>query len=756
MPSSIVVIGKLNEYLTYYNLINQEIIKGNIIVSAAILHDTKVSTIDGIPIFSSPNYVSNSQFDYIIALNNNIPVTQKLLEETGINAKILPVRIFEVAYFDFAQYVTLLKNTPSIIARHCWGGLLFHRLGLEFNSPFVNLFLSEKDFIKLAANFKFYMQQELIYFKNGYDPNQKKEYPIAHLHDIIIHFNHYDSFESAKTTWNNRKARLNWDNLLFETTAESENMALAFDALPLKHKLCFSNCAINSPNVIDFSAFANYTSNATLGMIVNSTATEQIPYFNLLNLLTNFDFSSRLLAQSTMAQSQLMYIKLFEKYKKSALYQLELRRAKKYDTEVKWELKDINLAYKCVEQFEIQHPRIVAKTSKIERLKTLFSENKLPNRFALKGLNDAYNIMSLMLLHRLENDIYFDDISLIAFNIDEIIARQRSYNSSTGKLNWIIEELPSNFIDTISIPYKYSVYCICGFPRLIIQSYKKSDKIALSVFDGNFIPLCEGIDYFINPNKTSRCIPVIPPSAYEILNHSIKLSKEVDNKFVRIDWYDNGHEPIFEEFNFFSDLTYSNFISISEELSSCFNKALLSEDCIDYSSKGYLVDSNKLYNNMSIPPYKYSAVYFELLRNANNGNASAMSQLSEYFAELANAETTETVKKLFQHLAIAWNEVCVEFDQLNLEKLLRRIKARWGFVKSKTHLFNERITIALKALSQRAKNSDWHKIRLAQFQLEFIKDPKVCESAKNLIIQYADNGLTYAITVRDKYLKNLK
>lgn len=48
MPSSIVVIGKLNEYLTYYNLINQEIIKGNIIVSAAILHDTKVSTIDGI------------------------------------------------------------------------------------------------------------------------------------------------------------------------------------------------------------------------------------------------------------------------------------------------------------------------------------------------------------------------------------------------------------------------------------------------------------------------------------------------------------------------------------------------------------------------------------------------------------------------------------------------------------------------------------------------------------------------------------
>lgn len=125
MPSSIVIIGKLNEYLAYYNLIYQEITKGSIIVSAAILYDTKVSTIDGIPIFVSPNYIIDLQFDYIIALNNNITDTKKILEDAGINAKILPVRIFEIAYFDFAQYVTLLKNTPSIIARHCWGGITF-------------------------------------------------------------------------------------------------------------------------------------------------------------------------------------------------------------------------------------------------------------------------------------------------------------------------------------------------------------------------------------------------------------------------------------------------------------------------------------------------------------------------------------------------------------------------------------------------------------------------------------------------------
>ena len=50
-----------------------------------------------------------------------------------------------------------LKNfNPTIISSNCNGGIIYHDLGLPFNSPTINLSMDTDDFIKLVSNLKYY------------------------------------------------------------------------------------------------------------------------------------------------------------------------------------------------------------------------------------------------------------------------------------------------------------------------------------------------------------------------------------------------------------------------------------------------------------------------------------------------------------------------------------------------------------------------------------------------------------------------
>lgn len=41
-----------------------------------------------------------------------------------------------------------LKNMkPCLVCSNCTGGFLYHWLGLRFNSPFINLYLTPEDFV---------------------------------------------------------------------------------------------------------------------------------------------------------------------------------------------------------------------------------------------------------------------------------------------------------------------------------------------------------------------------------------------------------------------------------------------------------------------------------------------------------------------------------------------------------------------------------------------------------------------------------
>ena len=133
-----------------------------------------------------------------------------------------------------------LKNKDfTLISCNCNGGHIYHDLGLRFNSPFINLRLNAKDFLTLIKNFDYYMNCELKFI--DYKGNS---YPVGDLGGLVIHFVHYESEEQAFEKWNERKKRINKDNLfiLFADRYHCTYEIMAeFDKLPYKNKVLFTN-----------------------------------------------------------------------------------------------------------------------------------------------------------------------------------------------------------------------------------------------------------------------------------------------------------------------------------------------------------------------------------------------------------------------------------------------------------------------------------------------------------------------------------
>ena len=137
-----------------------------------------------------------------------------------------------------------LKNAEiCLISSKCNGACILHDLGLEFKSPFVNLWIKPSDYIKMLKSLKYYMECDLLETEE-----EGITYPVGILDDIKIYFQHYFSFEEAKRKWEERKARMDYNNLyvLFADTDRcTEKDIMEFDNLPYKNKAVF----VNKPRV---------------------------------------------------------------------------------------------------------------------------------------------------------------------------------------------------------------------------------------------------------------------------------------------------------------------------------------------------------------------------------------------------------------------------------------------------------------------------------------------------------------------------
>ena len=152
----------------------------------------------------------------------------------------------------------------SIIASNCVGTIIYHDLDLPFLSPTINLTIEMDDFIRFAENLKWYMEQEIVELKG------EKGCPAGMLGDVKINFVHYDTFEEGVRKWEERKERINWDNLLLigsERDGCSYETLERFDRLPYENKVILTR--VRYPEISSAYCIEGLEKKEELGMVLN-------------------------------------------------------------------------------------------------------------------------------------------------------------------------------------------------------------------------------------------------------------------------------------------------------------------------------------------------------------------------------------------------------------------------------------------------------------------------------------------------------
>lgn len=144
----------------------------------------------------------------------------------------------------FKKLRSRLSNTEfTLVTNNCVGGVIYHNLGLQFNSPTINLSIRGEDYLHFVENFKYYMgckvtqiKDDTVSYPVGMLVSDDPQYP-----SIKIYFDHYDSFDSAVNKWHERIKRINYDKLVFLWEFYNElyddSLALKFDSLPINKLL---------------------------------------------------------------------------------------------------------------------------------------------------------------------------------------------------------------------------------------------------------------------------------------------------------------------------------------------------------------------------------------------------------------------------------------------------------------------------------------------------------------------------------------
>lgn len=173
-------------------------------------------------------------------LNTRAAYRSTLLEAHHQNTKLLDIR--KISDPDF-----------TIVSNDNWGWELYKAFGMEEQSPFIGIYIFTDDFIKLAANFRYYVEQELTFVpltaskhSRAFAGKKNHTYPLGVLgNEIELHFTKYATNEDAREKWHHRVKRMNWNNLFFKLDASYEEVDPAqieyFFNLPVPnvHRCCF-------------------------------------------------------------------------------------------------------------------------------------------------------------------------------------------------------------------------------------------------------------------------------------------------------------------------------------------------------------------------------------------------------------------------------------------------------------------------------------------------------------------------------------
>ena len=130
----------------------------------------------------------------------------------------------------------LLNTDFTLISDDFWGGQVYKKFGLQYNSPFIGVSINSKDYLRLLKNIGYYLLENELVFLRIPEVN----FPVAVLGDILIYFKGYKSAEEADEKWRRRLRRINWDNLFVKMTITDIDDAVEFGKLKYKNKIAFT------------------------------------------------------------------------------------------------------------------------------------------------------------------------------------------------------------------------------------------------------------------------------------------------------------------------------------------------------------------------------------------------------------------------------------------------------------------------------------------------------------------------------------
>lgn len=140
-------------------------------------------------------------------------------------------------------------NDLTIISNNCIAGVLYHDNDMKFNTPTINLFIREEDFVIFCENLDVFLNCKLT------EERIESNYPVMSLNSgiekIEIHFMHYKNYDEARDAWERRKLRINKRNMIIilctsEATKHMESIK-KFIRLPYK-TFIISNCYLKNCN----------------------------------------------------------------------------------------------------------------------------------------------------------------------------------------------------------------------------------------------------------------------------------------------------------------------------------------------------------------------------------------------------------------------------------------------------------------------------------------------------------------------------
>lgn len=257
-------------------------------ICAITARNLTYSQFDNIPCILS-NQINPIDYDIIIIMSHNY-VSSIIEDAQNMGFKeevIIPIKVLKLLGFDTNKYLKIKSNPPSIICSNCWGGVAYNALGLQFASPFINMFEDPLDYIKIINNLEHYMRQDITLDHMQYEPTLKTNYPVAWCDDVLLHFNHYTDFDDAKSCWERRKKRINWDNLLFVMYESDPNIAAEFSKAKPNNKFCFTSFPSDDSN----HCYINLVEDDKLSKLpfwelFLGTASGKYPYFDIFEFLT--------------------------------------------------------------------------------------------------------------------------------------------------------------------------------------------------------------------------------------------------------------------------------------------------------------------------------------------------------------------------------------------------------------------------------------------------------------------------------------